>query len=85
MAEITDVLYDLDSAEVYFNREELEMLHNVLGRVQCGMSGYGKAASDVLGVLDRLFGEIDETDHHVEMHTRYGHSLYWGPENSLPF
>lgn len=79
MAEINNIEFveELAGAEVYFNREELEMLHNVMGRVQLARTGYGNAASNVLTVLNNLFGEIDQTDHLVEMVTVGGHSLYW--------
>ena len=79
MADIVDTEAEVNvkSALIEFNREELEMLHNVMGRVQCGMTGYGNAASNVLSVLDNLFGEIEQTDHLVEMVTVGNHSLYW--------
>lgn len=79
MAEINNIEFveELAGAEVYFNREELEMLHNVMGRVQLARTGYGNAASNVLTVLNNLFGEIDQTDHLVEMVTVGDHSLYW--------
>ena len=78
MAEINNIEFveELAGAEVYFNREELEMLHNVMGRVQLARTGYGNAASNVLTVLNNLFGQVDQTDHLVEMAT-VGHSLYW--------
>lgn len=87
MAEITEAVLDITGAEIHFNREELEMLHNVLHRVQLSTTGYGKAASDVLGVLSQLFGSMDNVDHEVEMHTRHGHSLYWGSaeKSACPF
>lgn len=79
MAEINDIEAEtrVVGAEIYFNREELEMLHNVMGRVQLGRTGYGNAASNVLAVLDNIFGEGEQTDHLVEMVTVGGHSLYW--------
>lgn len=79
MAEINDIKAEtrIVGAEIYFNREELEMLHNVMGRVQLGRTGYGHAASNVLAVLDNIFGEGEQTDHLVEMVTVGGHSLYW--------
>lgn len=79
MADIVDTEVELNvkSALIEFNREELEMLHNVMGRVQLGRTGYGNAASNILTVLDNLFGEIEQTDHLVEMVTVGNHSLYW--------
>lgn len=79
MAELIDIEAEtrIAGAEIYFNREELEMLHNVMGRVQLARTGYGNAASNILTVLDDLFGEIEQTDHLVEMVTVGNHSLYW--------
>lgn len=79
MADIvdTEVEVNVQSALIEFNREELEMLHNVMGRVQLARTGYGNAASNVLTVLENLFGEIEQTDHLVEMVTVGNHSLYW--------
>lgn len=79
MAEVIDTESEVivKSALIEFNREELEMLHNVMGRVQLGRTGYGNAASSVLAVLDNIFGEGEQTDHLVEMVTVGGHSLYW--------
>lgn len=79
MAELIDIEAEtrIAGAEIHFNREELEMLHNVMGRVQLGRTGYGNAASNILTILDNLFGEIEQTDHLVEMVTVGGHSLYW--------
>lgn len=80
MADIidTEVEVNVQTALIEFNREELEMLHNVLYRVQLGMNGYANAASNVLGVLDDLLGDIAGADHEVGMHTRYENSLFWG-------
>lgn len=79
MADIvdTEVEISVQSALIEFNREELEMLHNVMGRVQLARTGYGNAAFNILTVLDDIFGEIEQTDHLVEMVTVGGHSLYW--------
>lgn len=79
MAEVIDTEAEVivQSALIEFNREELEMLHNVMGRVQLARTGYGNAASNVLMVLDDLFGEVEQTDHLVEMVTVGNHSLYW--------
>lgn len=79
MAEVVDTTASVhvNSALLEFNRTELEVLHNVMIRVQCGMKGYGEATSNILSTLDELLGEVEGTDHYVEMYSVGGHSLYW--------
>lgn len=77
MAFVEDATVDIKNVTVTFTAEELKVLHNVMHRVQLGMTGYPKAASDILGVLDDIFGYIDETDHYVEMYDDGEGSLYW--------
>lgn len=85
MADVVDTMESVyvTNALLEFNREELEVLHNVMNRVQCGMKGYGEATSNILSTLEELLGDIEGTDHYVEMYAVDGHSLYWEPDRGF--
>lgn len=79
MANIIDAeaTVTVETALIEFTRKELEVLNNVLYRVQLGTDGYGAAASEILGAVEDLIGEVEHSDHFVEMRPDGYGSLYW--------